>query len=288
MAAYLRERSYDATSLDAYLRCPMQFYYRYVLDLAKKENVSPDIERLDIGSLVHRVLFDYFKARAGRTLTEADINVGEMGTIATRLCKAAYGPGGLIGSAYLLKRQIVRQMERFLLFYQRPILERAQVTILGLEEHIEASAGGYRLKGVIDRIETRGDTTCIVDYKTSSSSRRLTIDFDALDPNVRETWSEAVGSVQLPFYLLLYQSHAPASIDSLDAFFLLLGRTHIDERMEAPLFKESGQAAANYEKSRQVIFGLLKEIADPNIPFNALYRAKTSCLFCDYRRLCGV
>ncbi len=288
MAAFLRERPYDATSLNVYLTCPVQFYYRYVLDLSKKENVSPDIERVDIGRLVHKILFGYFEKRLGRTLTGADIDAREMSAIVGRLCEAAYGPGGLIGSAYLLRRQIARRMEAFLVSYQAAVLRRAPVTILGLEHRIEASAGGLRLKGVIDRIETRGDMTCIVDYKTSASPRRLAIDFDDLDPDVRASWSEAIGSIQLPFYLFLYQAHRAIAIDDLDALFLLLGRTYADERIEARLFRKRERAAPDHEKAREVIFRLAGEITDPETPFSTRYRAKDSCRFCDYTYLCGM
>jgi hypothetical protein len=288
MAAFLRKRPYDATSLDVYLTCPVRFYYRYVLDLARKENVTPDIEKVDIGRLVHRVLLAYFEKRVGRRLTGTDIDAAEMGAIVARQCEAAYGPGGLIGSAYLLRRQITRRMEAFLVSYQRVALQRAPVTILGLERRLEASAGGLRLKGVIDRIETRGDMTCIVDYKTSAYPKRLAIDFDDLDPDVRESWSEAIGSIQLPFYLFLYQAAMQVRIDDLDAFFLLLGRTHMDERIEAPLFRKKERAAPDYEKAREVIFRLVREITDPEISFSPHYRAKDSCLFCDYGYLCGM
>ena len=286
MAAFLRERPYDATSLDVYLRCPLQFYYRYVLDLAKKENVSPDIERVDIGRLVHRVLLAYFETRVGRTLTEADIDVKEMGAVVARLCNAAYGPGDLIGSAYLLRRQVTRRMEAFLHSYQAAVLKAEPVTILGLEERISATTEGYRLKGVIDRIETRGDMTCIIDYKISANARRLAIDFDNLDPDDRATWSGAIGSIQLPFYLLLYRAGKPVPIDALDAFFLLLGRTHLDERTEVPLFRNRERATDDYGTAKKVIFGLVREITGPE-PFDPRYRAKDSCLFCDYRYLCG-
>jgi hypothetical protein len=265
----------------------VQFYYRYVLNVARKESVSPDIERMEIGRLVHSALFSYFEKKVGRSLTEKEIDVDEMTAVVRRTCVGTFGAHP-VGAAYLVRRQIIRQMERFLIFYQGPTARRGPVAIRSLERRLETSVGGYRLTGVIDRIETRGDTTCIVDYKTSSSPRRLAIDFDDLDPDVRESWSEAIGSIQLPFYLLLYQAQTPAPIEALDAFFLLLGRTHMDGRMEAPLFKKSGQAAADYEKAKEVIFGLLKEITDPDMPFSPEYRAKNSCLFCDYRHLCGV
>jgi hypothetical protein len=48
------------------------------------------------------------------------------------------------------------------------------------------------------------------------------------------------------------------------------------------------RAATDYEKAREVIFRLVREISDPEIPFSTRYRAKDSCLFCDYRYLCGM
>ena len=61
----------------------------------------------------------------------------------------------------------------------------------------------------------------------------------------------------------------------------------MDERIEVPFF-EGGRAGADYEKAKEVIWRLVREIADPKIPFSPPYRAKDSCLFCDYRYLCGM
>ena len=78
MTDFLRSRTYDATSLDIYLKCPLQFYYRYVLNLAKKEEARPDVERLDIGRIVHRALFTYFGRRMHTRMTESQIDLSEM------------------------------------------------------------------------------------------------------------------------------------------------------------------------------------------------------------------
>jgi CRISPR/Cas system-associated exonuclease Cas4 (RecB family) len=291
MAAFLQARSYDATSLDTYLKCPLRFYYRYVLNLTQKEGASPDIERVDIGRLVHEILFRYFEKRTGRELAAKDLDAGEMRSVAARVFAESYGAAP-IGPAYLLKRQVVRRMEAFLVRYQAVVAEREPVTVLGLERRLSAELDGFRLKGIIDRIETRGGRTCIVDYKISASPRRLAVDFDRLDPDDRAGFADAAGSLQLPFYILLYEgqgagaAEGAASGDVPDALFLLLGRTLMDERVEAPLFRE-GDRAADYGKVRAVIFRLMREIADEKAPFSPEHRAKDACLFCDYRYLCG-
>jgi CRISPR/Cas system-associated exonuclease Cas4 (RecB family) len=291
MAAFLKVRSYDATSLDVYLKCPLRFYYRYVLCLKPKEEASPGIERVDVGRLVHAVLFRYFEKKTGRVLTAKDLDADEMRGAAARVFEEVYGAAP-IGPAYLLRRQVIRRMEAFLVHYQRVVAGRAPVTLLGLERRLSADFRGFRIAGIIDRIETRGGRPCIVDYKVTASRRRLAVDFDRLDPDDRAGFADAAGSLQLPFYLLLYEgqgglvdgSVSPGGVP--DALFLLLGRTHMDEKMEAPLFGD-GDRTADYGKVREVIFRLMSEIADAKAPFTPEYRAKDACLFCDYRYLCG-
>jgi hypothetical protein len=287
VAAFLRTLPYDATGLDVYLNCPLQFYYRSVLGFAKRADVSTEIERVDIGRLVHRVLLRYFEKRLGRRLTEAEIDPEEMGAVVAALFEEAYGPGP-IGSAYLLRRQITRQMEAFLLLYQAAAARRTPVVIRSLERRLEASAMGFTFRGIVDRIETRGKTTCIVDYKTGSSARGLVTDFDRLEPDERATWNEAIGSLQLPLYIFLYGESAGTGIEGVDALFLLLGRTQMDEGIEVPFFSREDRRAEDYAKAKEVIGRLVREIADPHVPFAPLHRAKDSCLFCDYRHLCGM
>ncbi len=58
---WLKSFDYNATALDTYLRCPLQFYYRFVLELREKEDVSEDIEALDVGKMVHTILSEYYQ-----------------------------------------------------------------------------------------------------------------------------------------------------------------------------------------------------------------------------------
>ena len=78
VVSFLKDFTYSATALDTYLNCPLQFYYRYVLDLGKKEEITGEIERADVGKFVHRVLSSYFSRRLNRVLKEADIDLDEM------------------------------------------------------------------------------------------------------------------------------------------------------------------------------------------------------------------
>ena len=64
--------TYSATSLDSYLKCPLRFYYRYVLGLKEREELDEEIEAKDVGTLVHRILEEDFEPLIGRPLRPED------------------------------------------------------------------------------------------------------------------------------------------------------------------------------------------------------------------------
>ena len=55
IVAFLKDFKYNATALNSYLKCQLQFYYSFVLGLSRKEEMTGDIERDDLGNFVHAV-----------------------------------------------------------------------------------------------------------------------------------------------------------------------------------------------------------------------------------------
>jgi hypothetical protein len=125
-----------------------------------------------------------------------------------------------------------------------------------------------------------------VDYKTSANPTYLRIDREKLDPEKRETWEKAIGSIQLPFYLLLYSEKKNRPVTELNALFLLLGRSRISSDIEIPLF-DGPSAYDIYGMLKTVIFKLLREITDPFVPFNPAIDKKKVCPLCDFQYICG-
>ena len=50
------EKSISASAINTYLRCPLDFYYRYIAELGEEQNVEEGIESQQFGSLVHKAL----------------------------------------------------------------------------------------------------------------------------------------------------------------------------------------------------------------------------------------
>ena len=285
VAGFLREMPYSASALDAYLQCQLQFYYSYVLRIDKKEEISGDIERQEIGKFVHHVLSQYFLKRKGFPLKEKDIDLRELNLLINRLFEKEYGENPA-GAIYLLKQQIKRHLRDFFEKYFVPLIMGKTVTMLNCEEDIRISKDSFNLRGRIDAVIRRGEKTVIIDYKTGSNPNFLKINFDKLDIDNRDSWSEAIGSIQLPFYLMLYSEHTGKAIRDLNGMFLLLGRSLINREIELPLFTE-GDGEEKYEPLKGLIFSLLKEITDPELSFKPATDRKNTCPDCSYRHICG-
>lgn len=285
MVAFLRDYHFNATALNQYLKCPLQFYYATVLGISPKDEITGDIERDDLGSFVHNILRRYFLNRKGRPLKESDLVIREMDSLAEALFEKEYGKEPT-GALYLLKRQVKRRMADILTCYYIPLSERDELTILEIEESIEVRVDGFILKGRLDSVEQRGGKTVIVDFKTGAGENYLKINIEKLDIARRETWGEAIGSLQLPFYLVLYTEKKRRPIDELNALFLLLGRSKISEEIELPLF-DGASPAEMFVPLKAVIFKLLGEIVDQRIPFTPAGDIKNACPACDFKYICG-
>jgi ATP-dependent helicase/nuclease subunit B len=286
VASWLRAHEYSATALDAYLKCPLKFYYKYVLKLDQREETSGEIEAADIGSFVHEVLFTYFSSRKGRPLTEEDADPAVMAALVNELFADWFGPAEA-GVNRLLRDQVRRHLCDFIDRYVRPLAGTHRVIVQALEHTITAVREGFALRGRLDAVEERDGTAYLIDYKSSSHRANYAIKLKKLVIENRATWSAAIGTLQLPFYVLLRSAETGRPASEIQAMFLLLGRTEMDARIELPLFTSPAEAVEAWPMLESVIFGLLKEIASPGVPFSPAHDLKSVCPWCDFRSMCG-
>lgn len=283
---YLQDFTYNATALDVYLKCPLQFYYSFVLRINKKEEVSGEIERKDIGKLVHRILSEFFAKKIGTPLKEHDLSLHEMERLSHIIFEQSYGKN-VTGTVYLLKRQLLLHMIDFLKSYYIPLVKKESVTVLKTEYDINYRIGPHALKGRLDSIEKRDKKIFIIDYKTSANPRSLKINYKHLDINNRDSWNNAIGSIQLPFYIFLYSRITNTKIRNLNGMFLFLGKTKISSDIEFPLFDSQMQIERTYGLLQDIIMKIMEEIKDPSVPFTSSNNKREVCPSCHFQYICG-
>ncbi|HEK85191.1 MAG TPA: PD-(D/E)XK nuclease family protein [Candidatus Aminicenantes bacterium] len=312
----LEKMEFTATRLDTYLKCPLQFYYSSVLGLSEREEISETVEKSDLGILVHAILKDYFQSEINKPL-RPPLDSKRLSSLIEAHFRAGYS-FPLSGSSFLIKEQVSKHLHEFLTDYQQSLIEklkerRLHITILGLERkyRLNYQLGGkeLHLAGQIDRIEKRGKALCILDYKISSNEKFYRINFNKLEPADRQTWPEAIGSLQLPFYQLLVSSELNRPPEDIYSAVLLLGKNFLNLSLEfSPLIddkngkkKKSSKTIFPLEENeetteerkerfrlvKEIINQLFLEILDPKIPFTDSLRRKNSCLYCPFTNFCG-
>jgi len=313
----IENMSFSASSLNAYLKCPVQFFYAHVLGLSEKEELSESLESNEIGTLVHAILRQYFWPDLKKKMSSKPDIARLKKLIDTEFNQRRY-PSPLTGSFFLMRKQIEQHLEEFLLAYQQRVVQkleaaRQSLILLELEKDLKCDykpgPRTFHFKGKIDRIERRGDYLCLLDYKTSASERNQVINIDKLEVEDRSTWPQAIKSLQLPFYQLLASTayHLPA--EDIYSAVIILGRNHLSEKIEycplrgrkgkrqkdqeekifplAETDEEKSERQENFGKIKQIIDQLLLEIVDSSQPFSARFKAEDSCTYCPFTSFCG-
>ena len=295
---YLEERGLSPTSLNTYINCSLQFYFKNVLKLAEQEEVSEELDTGTIGSAVHKALEEIYKHTIDKPLTADYLRtaLADTATIAklikTSLMELYEEQSLREGKNYLLYQVCQSLVINFLKNEINRVEELAQegktVTIRYLEQHMTTalSIGDFtvKLQGMTDRAELVDGIVTIADYKTGNSgstSNKLAID----DITLLKSDTKYSKSFQLLMYAWLYsQAYGlPASglrsgiywLRNADAnyqSFTMAGSDIIDK-----------SKLASFE---ELLKEILLEIVDTNNPFTKTEDIKR-CQYCDFVRICG-
>jgi ATP-dependent helicase/nuclease subunit B len=286
VAAWLATIDHSASSLDAYLQCPLKYYYRTVLRLAPREDLTGEIEAVEIGIFVHAVLFRYFQDRQDRQLTALDADPEAMTSVVDELFVKHFGSAEA-GANRLLRNQVNRHLRDFLSGYLRPLVESHRVEIKSLEHDLKTKWKGFSLRGRLDMVEQRDGVPYLIDYKKSADKSSYRMRLDKLLLDERETWHRAIPTLQLPFYIILHAAESGRPPAEIRAMFLLLGRTLMDAGIELPLFEEQAAVHESWPVLERVIKDLLEEIVSPDVPFSPTPDLRSVCPRCDFTAICG-
>ena len=307
----------SATRLDAYLTCPLRYYYERLCAIAPIDEVNEDDDPAAVGVLLHNVLRDFYAPAVGKTVRRdaqsGDPELPFLDEKALRaLFRTALGASGLEAalppeSAAMLS---VTGPERLGMFLRD---QPEQTEVLSLEEEYDAEirVGGRvrRLTGNLDRVDWReqedpegalDEGAVILDYKTGRI-KALRPDiwaddafWDALDPEkAAEAASEPdpehdflpimaqrIPTVQLLYYCYLYGQATGKPV--LDAAFVALG----EDGGERPLFGK-GMTTEERERALSLIPRLIgfillhMELCPEFRP-----REGAHCRWCSWRNVC--
>jgi RecB family exonuclease len=185
------EEPLSPSHIETYAECPFRFFVERVLNLAPSEEITPEIQPRDLGSLIHLVLERFYKLNIGLFKKAADNKIleKELEKSAERLvnevfsekeAKISYSAKGLRPHAKKTVEKMTKQVIRSELHMVRalpsPLLpiecewEFGKTPQTALKLEIEGSSPAL-IRGRVDRIDATPDNSCfaVVDYKTGKN-----------------------------------------------------------------------------------------------------------------------
>jgi len=281
--SFLKNRSYSASSVNTYLNCPLQFYYRYVLGLKEKEDFLEEPEGKDIGTFIHSFLEKTF---AGFINKAPEFNQKFRRNFFNRfeaMFKEEFYKK-MHSDSFLLKEVMHFRMEQFLRFEENSE-ERKVARILYLEEkfneEIELSGDRFKFTYIVDRVDRLLDgSVLILDYKTGSSGGKpQSIKQLKKMEMIRESIRDRIKSFQLPLYY--YFEKRKYKNEVLNAALYNLKQLKLDY-----FPGKNAEPLETIDICLKALGFILHEILDPDKTFAADSEDENKCRYCPFFYLC--
>ena len=292
-------RPLSASAIKKYLTCPMDFYYRYILEFGEEENIEEEVASNTIGTFIHAVLEELYlpfamfdKTGNARLADRKYLTVAAMDDMLQKY-------EGLIRKQYLThfeNNSSAFETGKNLISYKmaleltKKILESEKEEIQStgisrwiyqleglfdttIEINLNGNKKSLKFKGYVDRIDGVGEELRIIDYK-SGKVKPGDVSFTlGKKGDVKEAFSNSKYGVQLALYCILFKEKfgrmpQEASILSLvnvkDGLFSL-NSSKLTVQDIVDLFP-------------QLIEQIIAELYDPMIPI----RHETESKYCNF------
>lgn len=225
--------------LDTFLSCPRRYYYRYCANL-KEARAVDQAPASAYGSALHELLYEYYKVP--KNADKFDIE--EFNKLIFK------------SDLSLLEKHILSlQAKRYEQEIARAHFEQGWL-VLACEKSLSGEFDGVRIKGVVDRIDTRDNEKFIVDYKSGAANN---------------------SSLQLPFYAALLLASKMVKDESL-----IQGAYHSFSKMQTVGFRTD--LKEGLDELKESLKFAREYFNSPD--FKPAPRDKNICKYCAFRAIC--
>ncbi len=294
------------SAINTYLDCRLRFFYRHVAKLYEPDEVQEEIDPAVFGNILHYALEflygDFIKAKGSEKIEVQDFDALLKGVPAA--IRKAFNEHYQMGEGKEFRaegRNLIAQSiaSKLTLEILKNDKAYAPFEIVGLELDdlsvdfpISDGKGKVKLKGIIDRVDRKGDLLRVMDYK-SGADNKVFFGVDSLFD--REHPKRNKAAMQTFYYGMLYLHQHPVAEETRvlaglynsrelfnDNFQVELELKSEDQRGKGTLITDIRPYLANFAVGLRTV---LEEIFDPSVPFNQTQDQK-KCKNCPYNSIC--
>jgi RecB family exonuclease len=224
------ERSISASALNKYLSCPLDFYYRYLVEFGEEKSVEEGVESNTFGSFIHKTLEVLFKPFAQRdedgdyvTPSPPPISTSDIDKMLNDFNPILYSQfleffGGdeslFKNGKNLLSYEMAMEITKNVLIKEKEFLSNTTELVYieqveaAMNTELEVNVNGelkrIKFKGYIDRIDRIGDKFRVIDYK-SGKVKDEDVKFKVLEEGLKQSFKKTKHALQLTLYCLFFK-----------------------------------------------------------------------------------
>ena len=220
----------SASALNKFMKCPKDFYYRYLLEFGEEENLEEEIESNTFGTFIHSVLEQLYTPfalfdKAGNPL-RAEKRILKAEDITNMLeqyeplmfeqfmkhfgnNKKAFETGkNLLSykmSLELTKKILEKEKQEIEQGVKRFIYQLESYLTTEIEVEIGSEKRKIQLHGFVDRIDGEDDRMRVIDYKSGFVKSEHVIFKPDTNGDVKKSFMDTKHALQLAIYALLFE-----------------------------------------------------------------------------------
>lgn len=266
--AHLKNMRYSASSVNTYLRDPVEFYDTCVLGLREQDDLLDEPQARQVGTFIHELLEEAFKPFLNKKPKIDNVFRSRFVRIFEEKFENSLARS-LRSDAFMLRTVIAERMSRFLdneQFGEGRDVEEILYLEKRFEDTLRLSCGDIRFSYIVDRVDRLKDGThLIIDYKTGGLEQMpQAVERISRMELSRESIRERVRSFQMPLYFYCLGRVFNGKPVNAALYTMRTAKLHkfIDDRAVCPA-----------EKINEVFLNaldfILSEILDPCVDFES-------------------
>ena len=286
------------SALSTYLRCQLQFYFRYVAELREQDELTEEIDAPLFGNILHQAMNYIYLDFVGKEVnTEIIKNIlKDKEKIATHIDHAFKDEYFKSESKiiYSGKNIIIREViEKYINQILKIDKNFTPFEILSLEDNyvieVPVNTNGtiemVKLGGKIDRVDKQNNRIRIIDYKTGSDKLEFK-NIESLFSDKKINQNSAV--FQTFLYSMFYQVTKKPQLSIIPGVYSVrkLYTKDFDFRIKN---QESKSYIDNYKSVANIftesLNQLINDIFNPDISFSQTEEIR-NCEYCAYKKIC--
>jgi CRISPR/Cas system-associated exonuclease Cas4 (RecB family) len=293
-------RILSPSALNTWLNCRMKFYYRYVNRLKESEKVTADIDAAMFGNILHECMKTLYHDFIGEELSNdhLDLIITNKQLLIKSMNDAINASFNKNSDSQISGNELL--VREVLMAYLLRVLNTDKLLtpflLLNLEDtfsfKISLISGGDQIEvlagGKIDRVDTAGGVTRVVDYKTGSVADFINSIEELFIDDRKKDYD---GWLQTLLYCEAYLDKNAGHI-VLPAIYKIkkLRGNAFSDRLRIRIDKKNEIVIDDYNLVRDDFLinlkAMISNIFSKDEPFYKTCDARGKCSYCPYKALC--